>query len=156
MDIANARERIDGYFPDLDASGYDPKSEQSQNYNCIAWAAGEDHRRWDPAPGYYWPPGIERDDRIETLIKVFESLSYTRCQELDIAAKSLEPGVRKIAIYGDIASDAWTHAARQLPNGKWTSKLGDFEDIEHDTLEGLQGGIYFLVTHIMKVPALNQ
>lgn len=32
-----------------------------------------------------------------------------------------------------------THAARQLPSGAWTSKLGEWEDIEHDTLEALEG-----------------
>ncbi len=29
------------------------------------------------------------------------------------------------------------HFARQLPNGKWTSKLGDLNDIEHDDLKCL-------------------
>jgi hypothetical protein len=36
--------------------------------------------------------------------------------------------------------DAWFPrlAVRQLPNGRWTSKLGDFKDIEHDTLDGFE------------------
>ena len=42
-----------------------------------------------------------------------------------------------------------THAARQLPNGKWTSKLGRWEDIEHD-LEGLTGEMYGSVQQILK------
>ena len=29
--------------------------------------------------------------------------------------------------------------ARQLLNGRWTSKLGDFEDIEHAAPEELEG-----------------
>ena len=37
-----------------------------------------------------------------------------------------------------------THAARQLPSGKWTSKLGDADDIEHNTLEG---GMRFLACY---------
>lgn len=150
MDIDAARRRIDGWFPRLAAGGYHPKSERTTDYNCIAWAAGEDHRRWDPAPGYYWPPGIERDDRVETLIKVFESLGYVRCPQIDASATAVEPGTAKVAIYADIEADAWTHAARQLPNGRWTSKLGDFEDIEHDTLEGLEGGVYMNLNCIMK------
>lgn len=150
MDIDKARQRIDGWFPDLAASGYEPKSEPSLAYNCIAWAAGEDHRRWDPAPGYYWPPGIDRDDRLETLVRLFQSLNYTKAEKFDANAKSHERGVSKIAIYADTASVAWTHAARQLPSGRWTSKLGDFEDIEHDTLEGLQGTVYCDLTYIMK------
>jgi hypothetical protein len=77
MDIDKARKKIDEWFPELAAYGYDPKSEETTDYNCIAWAAGETHRRWDPAPGYYWPPGIPRDDRIETLIQVFDQSDIT-------------------------------------------------------------------------------
>jgi hypothetical protein len=40
--------------------------------------------------------------------------------------------------------------ARQLSNGKWTSKLGQDEDIEHENLEGLVGEIYGSVVCIMK------
>lgn len=36
----------------------------------------------------------------------------------------------------------WTHAARQLPTGKWTSKLGRSEDIEHTTPEAVSGTTY--------------
>jgi hypothetical protein len=50
----------------------------------------------------------------------------------------LERGYEKIAIYAD-AGGVPTHAARQLDSGKWTSKLGRLEDIEHDTLSSLQG-----------------
>jgi hypothetical protein len=150
MDIDEARKRIDRWFPDLAAAGYEPQSVQTADYNCIAWAAGEDHRRWDPAPGYYWPAGVERDDRIETLVRVFELLGYKRLEHHDALAKSLEIGVRKVAIYADVHADSWTHAARQLPNGKWTSKLGDFEDVEHDTPEGLVGSFYMNLACIMK------
>ncbi|TAF36353.1 MAG: hypothetical protein EAZ69_10585 [Oscillatoriales cyanobacterium] len=42
-----------------------------------------------------------------------------------------------------------THAARQLANGKWTSKLGWLEDIEHE-LDGLTGDRYGVVGQILK------
>jgi hypothetical protein len=42
-----------------------------------------------------------------------------------------------------------THAARQLPNGKWTSKLGRWQDIEHE-LDGLVGEMYGTVKQILK------
>ncbi len=45
----------------------------------------------------------------------------------------------KIAIYVD-TDGVPTHAARQLPDGSWTSKLGDWEDIQHQTLEALETG----------------
>jgi hypothetical protein len=35
-------------------------------------------------------------------------------------------------------------------NGKWTSKLGNEEDIEHDTPESVAGGLYGDVVLIMK------
>ena len=43
----------------------------------------------------------------------------------------LQDGYEKIAIYA--LDGEPTHAARQLDTGRWTSKLGKHEDIEHDT-----------------------
>jgi hypothetical protein len=42
-----------------------------------------------------------------------------------------------------------THAAQQLSNGKWTSKLGRWQDIEHE-LDGLVGEMYGTVKQILK------
>lgn len=39
---------------------------------------------------------------------------------------------------------------RQLPDGKWTSKLGALEDIEHDRLDALEGDDYGRVVAYMK------
>jgi hypothetical protein len=55
-----------------------------------------------------------------------------------------------VALYGTALT--YTHAARQLPTGKWTSKLGKGEDIEHDTPEDVAGGVYGDVMQIMKRP----
>ncbi len=41
------------------------------------------------------------------------------------------------------------HAARQLANGRWTSKLGRAEDIEHQ-LHDLEGEVYGTVALLMK------
>jgi hypothetical protein len=35
-----------------------------------------------------------------------------------------------------------SHAARLLPNGWWSSKIGNWEDIEHPTPEDLCGSQY--------------
>jgi hypothetical protein len=50
----------------------------------------------------------------------------------------------KIVLYGvRVGTDIVpTHAARQLVDGRWTSKLGNCEDIEHDTIEMLNGPRY--------------
>jgi hypothetical protein len=59
-----------------------------------------------------------------------------------------EPDVEKLAIYA--TSDGRPrHVARQLPNGRWTSKLGRLEDIEHE-LEGLSGELYGTVQKFMQ------
>jgi len=42
-----------------------------------------------------------------------------------------------------------THVARQLPSGRWTSKMGFLEDIEH-TVDALRGFYYGAVTQILK------
>ena len=62
-------------------------------------------------------------------------LHYVRCD-----TPELEEGCEKIAIYAIV--DKPTHVARQLPNGRWTSKLGGLKDIEHATLDDLAGPIY--------------
>lgn len=69
---------------------------------------------------------------------------FTRCDSGD-----LEPGWEKVAVYA-LADDDPTHVARQLESGAWTSKLGDFEDIEHDTPTALEGPAYGTVYGYMK------
>ena len=60
----------------------------------------------------------------------------------------LEAGFVKVALYA--SGLFYTHAARQLPNGKWTSKLGRGEDIEHDSPDDVAGGVYGAVVGVMK------
>ena len=48
----------------------------------------------------------------------------------------LTAGVEKIALFAD--ERGFTHVARQLESGRWTSKLGSDCDIEHE-LEALEG-----------------
>jgi hypothetical protein len=59
----------------------------------------------------------------------------------------LEPGIEKIALYA--LNDLPTHAARQLSNGWWTSKLGPHVDIEHIHPDAIAGGIYGEVVALM-------
>lgn len=55
--------------------------------------------------------------------------------------EALKLALKKVAIYADQRGIP-THMARQLENGMWTSKCGELEDIEHETLEALQGFLY--------------
>ena len=77
---------------------------------------------------------------VDCFVKAFQHVGYKICM-----SESFEDGAEKIAIFGHKAQDGTsvpTHAALQLPNGKWTSKLGQFEDITHSTVDALSGPVY--------------
>jgi len=133
------------HFPKLGDANHKITSEQTIEYNCIAWAAGESKRWWDIAAGYYWPEGMEKSNKATALIEVFRQLGYTETGE-----PNYEQGFEKVAIYA--AFGEFTHVARQLKNGKWTSKLGDLEDIEHCTLDVLEGSVYGTLLVVLKRP----
>ena len=62
-----------------------------------------------------------------------------------------EIGIEKVAIFAD--EDLLpTHAARQLEDGTWTSKLGEEEDIMHVRLDHVSGRIYGLPVLVMRRP----
>ncbi len=130
-------------FPKLQASGWEKTSERTPKYNCIAYAAKDFWRYWDTARGYYWPPGALREESIDGWADAFRVLSYHICDSAE-----LEKGFEKIAIYEKDRKP--THIARQLESGMWTSKLGSDEDINHNTLEALEGQFYGNVVRIMK------
>src|ERR1043165_9521665 len=131
-------------FDGLTKSPYKITSPFSTEYNCIAWAVGDSEQWWWPSPDSYWPPGLARENTLTAFIRMFENLGYESCE-----SRELEPGYEKVAIYVG-ANDTPTHAARQLSSGFWTSKLGKLDDIEHKTLEGLEGQSYGSVAHIMR------
>jgi hypothetical protein len=84
------------------------------------------------------------DYGIEVLERLFKTLGFEDCA-MDSSA---EPGFEKIALFGHAIY--YSQAARQLPNGKWTSKLREAEDIEHDSAHDVAGGIYGEVVQVMK------
>jgi hypothetical protein len=104
------------------------RSPATPEYNCIAWAANEDFRWWWPIPEdlYYWPENAPKEETLEAFVKAFETLGYVACEN-----ENLENGFEKVTIYVD-KSGRPTHAAKQLIDGKWTSKLGPYIDIEHE------------------------
>lgn len=133
-------------FPLLDEEGWTETSPIDPGYNCIAWAAEDTRRLWWPGapPIGYWPHDAPEEPSVAAFNALFSQFGYAPCD-----TGKLEAGMEKIAIYakeGEV-----THAARQLPNGRWTSKLGRNIDIEH-TLRGLQGPLYGEVMCFMKRP----
>jgi hypothetical protein len=123
-------------FPNLSKDLYEVTSDETNDYNCIAFAAGDNTRWWEPDPHgvYYWPSQIKREYTVECYVEVFESLGYQKCR-----CSLRKRGFEKVALYHDPVGNSPTHAARQLPNGIWKSKLGGWEDIEHKTLKCLNG-----------------
>ena len=101
-------------------------SPETPDYNCVAWAAEDTVRWWEPDPmgDYYWPEAVPRGYTLESYVLAYKALGYETCTDT-----KLEEGYKKIAIY--IRNDGRpTHAARQLINGNWTSKLGKCFDVE--------------------------
>lgn len=126
--------RLEGKFPGLANGNYKITSRKTKEYNCIAWSFEETTRWWwpDKYEQYYWPNNVPRLETLEAFIRVFQEIGYNPCFN-----ENFESGFQKVAIFVD-ENGAPTHAARQLSNGKWTSKLGGEVDIEHE-LEGVAG-----------------
>jgi hypothetical protein len=141
-------EDIEATFPHLAPTGYAITSPETGAYNCVAWAAGDTGRWWWPDAYHtgYWPIAVPREETLERFVEAFVVLGYTPCDSGD-----LEPGFDKVAIYATPSLDP-KHVARQLPSGRWTSKLGTWEDIEHHTLDGLSGDDYGTPVRFLRRP----
>jgi hypothetical protein len=133
---------LSNYLPNLEA-GFLETSPQSDLYNCIAWAAGDSARWWWPDEDSYWPSGAPRVYEISAFLAAYQTLGYVECEDAD-----LEAGFEKIAIYADTKGPQ--HAARQLGDGKWTSKLGPYEDISHIHVSCVNCPLYGVAVKFMK------
>ena len=144
---------IKGLFPNLNATGETITSKIDPNYNCIAWAFGDTENWWEPwglilpsaFPPYRWPDNLAHDNTLDTYIDFYRAHGF---QVSD--SEEYEDGYEKIALY--VNKDEVCHAARQLRDGIWTSKLGDKEDIKHGLrdLEGSGEFRYGFVSAFMK------
>jgi hypothetical protein len=135
---------LEDAFPALRGRPYRITSPRDQRYNCIAFAAGDDQNWWwpDAAGQDIWPSGVLRVDTLDAFRDAFATLGYVTCD-----SDQLEPGYEKIALFA--LDGVPKHAARQLPTGRWVSKLGQQEDIEHG-LHDLAGSTYGTVALIMR------
>jgi hypothetical protein len=139
---------LEDVFPGLRGQPYQIKSEKDRKYNCIAFAVGDTANWWwpDPLGEDTWPPAVARDETVEAFRGAFATLGYAVCDD-----ERLEPGYEKVALFALAGKPK--HAARQLPSGRWTSKLGPREDIEH-ALHDLTGMAYGSVVLVMKRPVV--
>jgi|SRR5579871_1032472 len=112
-------------------------SDATPDYNCIAWAASSSTEWWEPDQffQYYWPDGVAREYTLKAFMDAYRTIGFGEAK-----SSGLEQGIEKIAIF--TRNGFPTHAARQLPSGLWISKLGEFEDIQHETLHCVSGPLY--------------
>ncbi|MFW6869525.1 DUF7689 domain-containing protein [Nocardioides sp. CPCC 206347] len=136
------------HLPLLASDNHQITSPPTDSYNCIAWAACDSERFWWPSPGTpsYWPDGVEQAETLEAFRAAFESLGFVECD-----SSEHEDGVQRIALYVG-ADGVPTHAARQLLDGGWTSKLGRAVDIRHATANAVCGPLYGEIAIYMSRP----
>jgi len=139
-------------FPNLDSANHNITSVSDRRYNCIAWAAGENIRKWWPDRHNigFWPQGVPREETIQAFFLAYETIGYQSC-----FSGALQEGIEKIAVYGIRNPDGMvtpTHASVQLPSGEWSSKLGDFEDISHTSPDAVFGPLYGDMVYYLSRP----
>jgi hypothetical protein len=121
-------------FPRLNPSNHRVTSPSDPTYNCIAWAMKDATHWWEPT--VFWPAETGDDPySVESLVGLLVAHGFRPSDRPD------DRPVEWLAVYG-LADRSYTHAARRLPTGRWTSKLGTWEDIEHDTPDAIAGGEY--------------
>lgn len=131
-------------------------SPETPDYNCIAFGVGRTDEWWEPyifppeQPGIFWPTEANPDNTPDAWAGALATEGFVVC-----ADERLEPAFVKVVIYADAQGTA-THVARQLKDGRWTSKLGIFEDIEHDTLAALEGPLYGRVALVLRRPRRDE
>lgn len=133
----------DEHFPHLNGCRHAVTSDYDTKYNCIAWAVPTIRDWWSLVPGYYWPPNH--------YVAAYATEGYRPCGQ----DGSVEPGWEKIALYGKpsaIGRAVVEHAARQLRDGGWTSKMGRAEDITHLSEADVSGPLYGQVVLYLKRP----
>jgi hypothetical protein len=134
-------------FPNLTPGNHRVIGPATDDYNCIAWACGDTKHWWQPGPKFHWPvPSDPDDSTIANLLAALTAVGFLTCLDGDP-----EVGFEKIAVYA-VSTAEYTHVARQLPSGEWTSKLGEWELIEHGTPDDVGGGVYGSIVQFMKRP----
>jgi hypothetical protein len=139
---------LEAAFPGLRPGTYQVTSPVDGDYNCIAWSVSDTRQwLWPGDPGFSeWPPPVPRERTLAAFELLYAWYGYTATLSADH-----EAGFEKVALYATL-DGLPAHAARQLPNGRWTSKLGKHEDIEHD-LHALEGDVYGRVVRLFRRPA---
>ena len=118
MNGSGRSQELEHLFPNLAGSGYEITGEASDQYNCIAWALGITTEKWNSEdPADYWPPSLPRNNRVETVMRLFAGEGFSLCDD-----DTLEPGYEKIAVYAFVGRSY--HVARQMQDGPVDQQAG--------------------------------
>lgn len=118
-------------------------SPDTAQYNCIAWVFGDNTKNWWPGSKFYfWPYESAGKTSLEAFEEFFSKEKWEETEN-----HKLEIGFQKVALYA--LNGKPTHAARQIADNVWTSKLGQNVDISHK-LNELDGPEYGTVLKVYK------
>jgi hypothetical protein len=133
-------------FPDLESDDPVVTHPADRGYNCVAWAVGVTDAWWWPDDGRYWPPGVPAELTVSAMTAALATVGYAPCDD-----GAAEAGFEKAAVYA--RGGVPTHVAKQLPGGRWSSKLGKDCVVSHATTAGLEGAVYGRVVAYLRRPA---
>lgn len=138
--LAMNPEEISTKWPNLKiGDNFSYTSLKRRGFNCVAYALEFENKDWDMLvfAKIYNLDKTQLDHSANGYAKIFsEKFGFEKCDN-----PNLEEGFKKIALYENNEGD-FTHIARQMESGKWTSKMGNYEDIEHYDLIGISGNFY--------------
>jgi hypothetical protein len=124
----------DGSFPQL-MSNFEVLAAPTRVYNCIANSLGY-HDRWVN------PITSSGSNKLAGMDQLYAAQGYQRMSTLDY---SLRAGYQKVVVYAKVTNGVITevtHAAIQMSDGAWSSKLGQNALIKHVLPDDLAGGLY--------------
>jgi hypothetical protein len=129
-------------FPLLTDYELIPNSE-SMEYNCISHTLNINNDiSWPFDNNNYWP--VSRDLTKESFDKFYEFHGFEKMNLLDF---SYDPKYIKVALYTNKGIP--THAAIQVDEFFWESKIGELGIIKHDLFE-IEDNVYGEVTQIYR------
>lgn len=121
-------------YPKLRPGNHAIKSRATARYNCVAFANNDERKWWQAGlhgSRYRWPEKIA--DTLDGWAEMFLRDGYELTTDRDV-----EPGFEKVAIYVDLTDMLPSHMAKS-DGRSWKSKLGRVQDIEHASLDLLEG-----------------
>jgi hypothetical protein len=128
---AEQREKVAQVKKDFPRLGglYEVMGPSTKGYNCIAWSIGVTDR-------WVWP-----GETVADFDRLYGQEGYRRVKGLPLA---LEENRDRIVLYGKTVDGTVkaTHAARQLEDGSWSSKLGAAPLIRHLDARDVDGVAY--------------